>query len=159
MVYDPKAPVAYLVRRWRLHVCDWCRRPKREHAAGHCLFDSTTFTPISFEKLHHIALKHSTQKELYAFIRDELQQEEDAVETVMSAQLTEFQKKNDVMAAFRDINEANEVAEVRSAKTKVHHRVVKLEYNDGSLDLTAKTISEQRLGVDYLVVVVKVSHE
>lgn len=78
------------------------------------------------------------------------------MDTVLSSQLTEFQKKNDVMAAFRDVSEAKEVAALRSTKTKVEHKVVKLEYDDGSVDLNAKTISEQRLGVDYLVVVEKV---
>ena len=77
------------------------------------------------------------------------------METVLSSQLTEFQKKHDVMAAFRDVNEAVEVAEMRTKKTKVTYKVVKLEYDDGSVDLNAKTISEQRLGVDFLVVVEK----
>lgn len=158
IAYDLKASeVSNLVRRWRLTVCGWCRRPKHEHAAEHCLFDSTTFEPISFEGLHALALKHfHTQRELYGYIRSALQLEEAAVETIMSAQLGEFQKKNEIIAAFRDYDEAVQIAEGRTLRSHVKHRVVKLEYSDGTVDLNAKTISEQRLGVDYLLVVVKV---
>lgn len=77
------------------------------------------------------------------------------MQTILSSNLTEFQKTHDVMAAFRNRHEADDVAVARSKRTGVVHTVVKLEYNDGSVDLNAKTISEQRLGVDYLVVVEK----
>lgn len=75
------------------------------------------------------------------------------METVSSSKLVEFQKTNDVMAAFRSFEEARDIAEIRSKRTKVLHRVVRLEFDDSSIDLNAKTISEQRLGCDYIVVV------
>lgn len=77
------------------------------------------------------------------------------METIQSSDLEEFQKKNEVMATFRDVLEATDVAEMRSKKTKVLHRVVRMAYDDGKVDLEAKTISEQRLGFDYLVVTEK----
>lgn len=75
----------------------------------------------------------------------------------MSSNLEEFQKTNEVIATYRDVLEAAAVAEMRSKKTKVMHRVVKLEYNDGRVDLDAATISEQRLGFDYMVVTEKIT--
>lgn len=75
LVEGDHEPVPALVRYWRQNVCAYCKQLKRDHVDLKCLFDTTSFTVISFDSLRNLALQFSTQRELFAYIREQLKDE------------------------------------------------------------------------------------
>lgn len=72
-----RAQTAIYVEKWQRILCGNCLEYRSTHVQDHCLFEATTFKPVSYEVLRKIARKMYTRNsDMIVFIKQMLAREE-----------------------------------------------------------------------------------